>query len=115
MCPCYLNIYIFIITSKNVNTNLLLKVTHNIPNYMNYYRERTKGSWTLSNGENNWPIADTVAEALKVSILTSTNLFSGFLVPYRDIFIQISQILVRQTLQILICKTRVEQYSSFTI
>ncbi|TVU06546.1 hypothetical protein EJB05_49767, partial [Eragrostis curvula] len=25
----------------------------------------TKGSWTLSNGENNWPIADTTAEALK--------------------------------------------------
>ncbi|XP_008681131.1 achilleol B synthase isoform X1 [Zea mays] len=41
------------------------QVIKNIPDYKSYYRERTKGSWTLSNGENFWPIADTTAEALK--------------------------------------------------
>jgi cycloartenol synthase len=44
----------------------LIKVTKNCPNYKRYYRERSKGSWTLSNGENGWPIADTLAECLKV-------------------------------------------------
>ncbi|RLM74911.1 hypothetical protein C2845_PM15G03490 [Panicum miliaceum] len=36
-----------------------------------YYRERTKGSWTLTNGEKFWPIADTTAESLKAIILLS--------------------------------------------
>jgi cycloartenol synthase len=45
---------------------LFLKVNINFPNYISYYRERSKGSWTLSNGENGWAIADTTAEALKV-------------------------------------------------
>jgi hypothetical protein len=40
-----------------------------LPDYKSYYRERTKGSWTLTNGENLWPIADTTAEALKVNTL----------------------------------------------
>ncbi|CAD6213495.1 unnamed protein product [Miscanthus lutarioriparius] len=47
------------------------QVIQNIPNYKSYYRERTKGSWTLSNGENFWPIADTNAEALKAILLLS--------------------------------------------
>jgi len=47
------------------------QVTENMPNDKTYYRERTKGSWTLSNGENCWPIADTVAESLKAILLLS--------------------------------------------
>ncbi|KAL6841021.1 hypothetical protein ACP4OV_028990 [Aristida adscensionis] len=47
------------------------QVTDNMPNYKTYYRERAKGSWTLSNGENGWPIADTTAEALKAVLLLS--------------------------------------------
>jgi hypothetical protein len=43
-----------------------------LPNYKSYYRERTKGSWTLTNGENFWAIADTTAESLKVIIVTNT-------------------------------------------
>ncbi|KAL6638712.1 hypothetical protein ACP70R_023571 [Stipagrostis hirtigluma subsp. patula] len=41
------------------------QVIQDMPNYIRYYRERSKGSWTLSNGENGWPIADTTAEAIK--------------------------------------------------
>ncbi|TVU31373.1 hypothetical protein EJB05_23056, partial [Eragrostis curvula] len=41
------------------------KVMHNMPNYKNHYRERTKGAWTLGNGENGWTGADCTAEALK--------------------------------------------------
>ncbi|EEC68020.1 hypothetical protein OsI_35826 [Oryza sativa Indica Group] len=47
------------------------QVTKNCPNYKRYYRERSKGSWTLSNGENGWPIADTLAECLKAVLLLS--------------------------------------------
>ncbi|RLM66187.1 hypothetical protein C2845_PM16G02540 [Panicum miliaceum] len=47
------------------------QVTQNLPNYKSYYRERTKGSWTLTNGENFWPIADTTAESLKAILLLS--------------------------------------------
>ncbi|CAL5035220.1 unnamed protein product [Urochloa decumbens] len=47
------------------------QVTQNLPDYKCYYRERTKGSWTLTNGENLWPIADTVAETLKAVLLLS--------------------------------------------
>ncbi|KAG0548690.1 hypothetical protein BDA96_01G188600 [Sorghum bicolor] len=47
------------------------QITEDIPNYKSYYRERTKGSWTLSNGENVWAIADTNAEALKAILLLS--------------------------------------------
>ncbi|XP_025823340.1 achilleol B synthase-like isoform X3 [Panicum hallii] len=47
------------------------KVTQNLPNYKSYYRERTKGSWTLTNGENFWAIADTTAESLKAILLLS--------------------------------------------
>lgn len=46
-----------------------LKVTCELPCHKSYYRERTKGSWTLSGGENCWPIADTTAEALKVRFI----------------------------------------------
>ncbi|PVH34957.1 hypothetical protein PAHAL_7G075800 [Panicum hallii] len=47
------------------------QVTQNLPNYKSYYRERTKGSWTLTNGENFWAIADTTAESLKAILLLS--------------------------------------------
>ncbi|RCV32927.1 hypothetical protein SETIT_7G042300v2 [Setaria italica] len=47
------------------------QVTQNLPDYKSYYRERTKGSWTLTNGENFWPIADTTAESLKAVLLLS--------------------------------------------
>lgn len=47
------------------------QVTCELPCHKSYYRERTKGSWTLSTGENCWPIADTTAEALKAVLLLS--------------------------------------------
>lgn len=47
------------------------QVIQNLPSYNSYYRERSKGAWTLSNGENGWPIADTTAEALKAVLLLS--------------------------------------------
>ncbi|KAF7087536.1 hypothetical protein CFC21_090718 [Triticum aestivum] len=47
------------------------QVTQNFPTYNSYYRERSKGAWTLSNGENGWPIADTTAEAIKALLLLS--------------------------------------------
>ncbi|VAI41095.1 unnamed protein product [Triticum turgidum subsp. durum] len=47
------------------------QVTQNFPTYNIYYRERSKGAWTLSNGENGWPIADTTAEAIKALLLLS--------------------------------------------
>ena len=68
--------YIFIddhcFTVKVKHQYFFLQVIENIPDYKSYYRERTKGSWTLSNGENFWPIADTTAEALKVIFFTNT-------------------------------------------
>ncbi|XP_052136648.1 achilleol B synthase-like [Oryza glaberrima] len=45
--------------------------TKNCPSYSSFYRERSKGSWTLTNGENGWPIADTTAECLKAILLLS--------------------------------------------
>jgi squalene cyclase len=50
---------------------LFLKVIQNFPSYISYYRERSKGAWTLSDGDNGWPMADATAEALKVTILQS--------------------------------------------
>lgn len=47
------------------------QVIHNCPSYNDYYREKSKGAWTLSNGENCWPIADTTAESLKAVLLLS--------------------------------------------
>uniref|UniRef100_A0A0E0R725 Terpene cyclase/mutase family member n=1 Tax=Oryza rufipogon TaxID=4529 RepID=A0A0E0R725_ORYRU len=47
------------------------QVTKNCPSYSSFYRERSKGSWTLTNGENGWPIADTTAECLKAILLLS--------------------------------------------
>uniref|UniRef100_A0ACD5ZM08 Uncharacterized protein n=1 Tax=Avena sativa TaxID=4498 RepID=A0ACD5ZM08_AVESA len=47
------------------------QVTQNFPSYKSYYRERSKGAWTLSNGDNGWTIADTTAEALKAVLLLS--------------------------------------------
>uniref|UniRef100_A0A0E0MEQ6 Squalene cyclase N-terminal domain-containing protein n=1 Tax=Oryza punctata TaxID=4537 RepID=A0A0E0MEQ6_ORYPU len=47
------------------------QVTKNCPSYKSFYRERSKASWTLSNGENGWSIADTTAECLKAVLLLS--------------------------------------------
>ncbi|TKW03501.1 hypothetical protein SEVIR_7G028805v4 [Setaria viridis] len=47
------------------------QVTQNLPDYKSYYRERTKGAWTLTNGEHVWPVPDTTAESLKAVLLLS--------------------------------------------
>uniref|UniRef100_A0A0D9XRJ6 Terpene cyclase/mutase family member n=1 Tax=Leersia perrieri TaxID=77586 RepID=A0A0D9XRJ6_9ORYZ len=47
------------------------QVIKNFPNYKSFFRERSKGSWTLSNGENCWPMADCTAECLKAVLLLS--------------------------------------------
>uniref|UniRef100_A0A0E0MER0 Terpene cyclase/mutase family member n=1 Tax=Oryza punctata TaxID=4537 RepID=A0A0E0MER0_ORYPU len=49
----------------------IAQVTQNCPSYKSFYRERSKGSWTLSNGENCWSIPDTTAECLKALLLLS--------------------------------------------
>ncbi|OQU77015.1 hypothetical protein SORBI_3010G253500 [Sorghum bicolor] len=41
------------------------------PNYQSYYRQRSKGSWTLSTVDSGWNSPDITAEALKVLILLS--------------------------------------------
>lgn len=44
-----------------------MKVLHDQPNYQSYYRQRSKGSWTLSTVDNGWNTPDITAEALKVN------------------------------------------------
>ncbi|XP_035814935.1 achilleol B synthase isoform X4 [Zea mays] len=41
------------------------------PNYQSYYRQRSKGSWTLSTVDSTWNSPDITAEALKVLMLLS--------------------------------------------
>ncbi|CAN6176882.1 unnamed protein product [Urochloa humidicola] len=47
------------------------QVLRNLPNYKNYYRQRSKGSWTHSTMDNCWNTPDITAEALKALMLLS--------------------------------------------
>uniref|UniRef100_J3N7J2 Terpene cyclase/mutase family member n=1 Tax=Oryza brachyantha TaxID=4533 RepID=J3N7J2_ORYBR len=60
------------------------QVIQNCPNYKSFYRERSKGSWTLSNGENSWSIPDTTAECLKALLLLSKIASNDIGVPIKE-------------------------------
>ncbi|KAJ1256800.1 hypothetical protein BS78_K312000 [Paspalum vaginatum] len=47
------------------------QVRENLPNYRNYYRHRSKGSWTLSTVDNGWSVSDCTAEALQALFMLS--------------------------------------------
>uniref|UniRef100_A0ACD5ZMJ7 Uncharacterized protein n=1 Tax=Avena sativa TaxID=4498 RepID=A0ACD5ZMJ7_AVESA len=45
------------------------QVLENHPDIEAYYRNRSKGSWTLSTADNGWSVSDCTAEALKALLL----------------------------------------------
>ncbi|XP_006656974.1 achilleol B synthase-like [Oryza brachyantha] len=47
------------------------QVLENHPESGDYYRHRSKGSWTLSTADNGWSVSDCTAEALKALFLLS--------------------------------------------
>ncbi|CAO2038061.1 unnamed protein product, partial [Urochloa humidicola] len=47
------------------------QVHENHPDYENYYRHRSKGSWTLSTADNGWPVSDCTGEALQALLMLS--------------------------------------------
>ncbi|KAJ1256785.1 hypothetical protein BS78_K310900 [Paspalum vaginatum] len=47
------------------------QVCQNQPNYENYYRHRSKGSWALSTVDNGWCVSDCTAEALYALLMLS--------------------------------------------
>lgn len=47
------------------------QVLSNSPSYQNFYRHRSKGSWTLSTVDIGWGVSDCTAEAIKALLLLS--------------------------------------------
>ncbi|CAO2045443.1 unnamed protein product [Urochloa humidicola] len=47
------------------------QVHENHPDYENYYRHRSKGSWTLSTADNGWSVSDCTGEALQALLMLS--------------------------------------------
>nr|CAB3470500.1 unnamed protein product [Digitaria exilis] len=47
------------------------QILENHPNSENYYRHRSKGSWTLSTADNGWCVSDCTAEALQALLCVS--------------------------------------------
>ncbi|KAK3118886.1 hypothetical protein QOZ80_9BG0710010 [Eleusine coracana subsp. coracana] len=47
------------------------QVRENLPYYKTYYRQRSKGSWTLSTADIGWCVSDCTAEALQALFLLS--------------------------------------------